>query len=219
MPDKFYDTLMRVPIIAYTIFFVVRELNGLRQIIGQHPTFDHDLGFIFNLAARISVLQFMLLLVLFHVVRYQPLKKFDALAPKVTALLGLTLSLTVLLLPRAGADPRFDGASLLFTLSGNILSIVALMTLGRSLSIMPEARKLVVDGLYRWIRHPLYFAEEIALIGVFLQFRTWTAAALLSAHLIFQLLRMHWEEKILNESFPEYGEYCRRTHRLIPGVY
>ena len=59
MPDKFYDTLMRVPIIAYTIFFVVRELNGLRQIIGQHPTFDHDLGFIFNLAARISVLQFM----------------------------------------------------------------------------------------------------------------------------------------------------------------
>jgi len=219
MPDKFYDTLMRAPIIAYTIFFFVREVNALRGIIGQHPTFDNDWAFIFNLAARISVIQFMLLLVLFHIARYRPLKKFDSMAPKVTALIGLTLSLTVLLLPRAGGDPWFDGASLSLTLSGNILCIVALMTLGRSISIMPEARKLVVDGLYRRIRHPLYLAEEVALIGVFLQFRSWPAAALLMAHFIFQLMRMYWEEKILKESFPEYGEYCRTTHRLIPGIY
>jgi len=33
---------------------------------------------------------------------------------------------------------------------------------------MPEARKLVTRGAYRFVRHPLYVAEEVAIIGTFL---------------------------------------------------
>ncbi len=219
MNEKLYDTLMRVPIICFTIFFAVRELMALQVIIGRHPSMDSDVAFFFTLAARVSVIQFMLLLVLFHFVRHRPLKKLETWTPKVTAFLGLTLSLGVLLLPRAAGDPLSDSVSVLLILVGNIMCISTLMTLGRSISIMPEARKLVVDGIYRRIRHPLYLAEEIALIGVFLQFRSWSAAAVLGVHLAFQLGRIYWEERILIETFPQYSEYRNRTHRLIPGIY
>ena len=46
-------------------------------------------------------------------------------------------------------------------------------SVGRSVSVMPEARKLVTSGLYRHIRRPLYLVEEIGVLGLFLQFRSW----------------------------------------------
>ena len=30
---------------------------------------------------------------------------------------------------------------------------------------------------------------------------------------------MDWEEGILSGVFPEYAEYQRRSHRLVPGLY
>lgn len=219
MSNTLYDALMRVPIICFTMFFVVRAVDGVRTAIGNHPSLDGDIAFLLSLAARISVIEFLLLLVAFHLARHRPLKKFDTWMPKATAMLGLTLSLGVLLLPRAADDPWFDGASAALVLAGNTMCIFTLLTLGRSISIMPEARELVRDGIYRRIRHPLYLAEEVALLGVFLQFRSWPAAAVLVVHLLFQLGRIHWEEKILIEAFPQYGEYRRGTWRLIPGIY
>lgn len=219
MPNLLYDALMRIPIIGYTLFFLLRDIDSLRQIIGRRPTLDGDWNYLVSIACRVSVLLFLLLLVVFHLARHRPLKKFDTLAPKATALLGLMLSLPILLLPRAASDPWFDGASLALTLAGNILCILSLITLGRSISIMPEARKLVVEGIYGRIRHPLYFAEEVSLLGAFLQFRSWPAAALLTVHLLFQLGRIHWEERILGAAFPEYEDYRRTTYRLIPGIY
>jgi protein-S-isoprenylcysteine O-methyltransferase Ste14 len=99
------------------------------------------------------------------------------------------------------------------------MAIVAVMDLGRCMSIMPEARKLVTGGLYRRIRHPLYLAEEIAVLGFCLQFRTWQAAPIVIVHLYLQIRRMDWEEGILAQAFPEYAGYRLRTYRLVPGLY
>jgi protein-S-isoprenylcysteine O-methyltransferase Ste14 len=53
-------------------------------------------------------------------------------------------------------------------LGGNALAVLVLVQLGRSFSIMAEARRLVTSGVYRWVRHPLYLAEELAVIGIVL---------------------------------------------------
>ena len=53
-------------------------------------------------------------------------------------------------------------------LGGNALAVLVLLQLGRSFSIMAEARQLVTAGVYRWVRHPLYLAEELAVIGIVL---------------------------------------------------
>jgi protein-S-isoprenylcysteine O-methyltransferase Ste14 len=69
------------------------------------------------------------------------------------------------------------------------------------------------------VRHPLYLAEEIAIIGLFIQFASVWTALLLTVQIAFQLRRMHNEELVLAANFPEYDAYRRNTARLVPGVY
>ena len=76
-----------------------------------------------------------------------------------------------------------------------------------------------IDTINRFVRHPLYLAEELAIIGIFMQFASAWTALLLAVQIAFQLRRMHNEEVVLTETFPEYAAYRRRTARLIPGVY
>ena len=42
--------------------------------------------------------------------------------------------------------------------------------LGKSFSIIPQARRLVREGPYSVVRHPLYLAEEVALLSCLLRF-------------------------------------------------
>jgi protein-S-isoprenylcysteine O-methyltransferase Ste14 len=75
---------------------------------------------------------------------------------------------------------------------------------------LPVACDLLLPRIYSKVRHPLYLAESVATLGVLLQYRSMGAE---------QLWRMHEEEKVLEAQSPEYGEYRRRTARLVPGVY
>ena len=212
------DKWMRLPILLFTAFFLWREFGSL-QVFLERPPIAWEGVFVANLAARLSLLIFLALLVYFHATRSQPSRAAAGWQPKISALLGLTLGNLLLLLPRAELETTLAAVSALFLLVGNYLCIVVLLHLGRSLSIMAEARKLVTHGPYRLVRHPLYLAEEVATIGIFLQFLSWPAAAVLALHFGFQIARMLNEERVLGEAFPEYADYARRTARLIPGVW
>jgi len=213
-----YDKLMRLPIILFTCFFLLREIGLLGDFLAHHQM-RIGLQFIAELGGRISLVLFLLLLVGMHAFRARPINKAQGWQPKLSAILGLTLGNLLLLIDRAGAYPLIDLISASLLLIGNYLCIVTLMHLGRSLSIMAEARRLVTSGPYSIIRHPLYFAEEIATVGIFLQFRSWEAAAILIIHFVFQIRRMLNEERVLLETFPEYAGYMNKTARLIPGVW
>lgn len=216
---KVYDFAMRVPVIAFTLFFVMRETASLRLIVASHPYFADDWAFFATVASRVSVIVFLVLLAALHALRRRPVRKYDSVRPKIAALLGVLLPYLMLLLSRAPVNPIWDAGSAALVLAGNIVCIVAVLDLGRSLSVMPEARQLVTEGLYGRIRHPLYLAEAVAVLGVFLQFRSLAAAGIVAAQYYFQLRRMHWEEGMLSSAFPDYQAYCKRSHRLIPGIY
>ncbi|MFY9260323.1 MAG: isoprenylcysteine carboxylmethyltransferase family protein [Gallionella sp.] len=209
---------MRIPIILFTGFFFLREIASLVTFL-EHPSLFLDAQFVSALAARISLIAFLGLLVFFHFTRSQPINQAAGWQPKISALLGLTLGNLLLLLNRASLPPMMDLMSALFLIVGNYLCIVTLFHLGRSISIMAEARQLVTSGPYRFVRHPLYLAEEIATIGIFMQFMSWQAAVVLGVHFIFQIVRMRNEERVLSATFPEYHDYAQRTARLIPGVW
>ena len=49
---------------------------------------------------------------------------------------------------------------------GTLASVYCLYYLGRSFSIMACARELVTHGPYGVIRHPLYVAEAITVLGI-----------------------------------------------------
>lgn len=125
-----------------------------------------------------------------------------------------------------GAGPTLLVLPAAFSTVGVALSIVALSGalwslayLRRSLSIIPEARRLTTGGPYRLVRHPLYFFEVLAAIGVL---GTTLGAISVSSFCVFvgmQVTRSRFEERLLAGAFPEYSDYARRTRRLVPFVW
>jgi len=210
---------MRLPIVAYQLFLISRELTSIRGLIAFHPYFGGDWPFLFAVCARVAGVIFISAILLLSILRFRPVGKYANWSPKITALLGTLFTYLILLTPRSPSVALWDGVSTAMILVGTTTAILAVLDLGRSMSIMPEARKLVTGGLYGRIRHPVYLAEEIAVLGFCLQFRNWLAAPIILVHLYFQIRRMDWEEGILARAFGEYAEYRQRTFRLVPGVY
>ena len=79
-------------------------------------------------------------------------------------------------------------------------------------------RELVVRGLYRFVRNPMYVAGVVILLGHFL----WSQAAILLAYtavvfLVFHLFVVLYEEPALSRQFGEaYREYRARVPRWVP---
>jgi methanethiol S-methyltransferase len=80
-----------------------------------------------------------------------------------------------------------------------------------------EPPRLVVTGLYRWVRHPLYTAS---LLFIWLMpVMTWNLLALnLGLTLYIVIGTVLEERKLLAEFGEEYASYVRRTPMLIPGL-
>ena len=102
---------------------------------------------------------------------------------------------------------------------GMILSIYSLASLGRSFSIIPQARKLVKSGPYRLVRHPLYVGELIGLFGVVLVGISISKMAIFFLIVGCQIYRAIQEERLLSNVSLEYKEYCSKTARFIPGIF
>ena len=168
-------------------------------------------------ANRCLKLAFFTMLIVMYVIR-RPAKETDR-RPLImlVSLIGTFCILATSYLP---ATPRGTGAVLasdLLITFGMAWAVWGLAYLRRSFSIVPEARELVTGGPYRLSRNPLYFGEGIASIGVMLPvFGPWQAA-LLVLFMTSQVLRIHWEQRILEKVFGEaYRRYRERVPVLIP---
>jgi len=96
--------------------------------------------------------------------------------------------------------------------------------LGTNWSVTLEVReqhRLITQGVYRRIRHPMYLALALYSIGQALVIPNWVAGpSNLIAFAILFALRVRAEEKMMVEEFgDEYTAYSARTKRLIPGVW
>jgi protein-S-isoprenylcysteine O-methyltransferase Ste14 len=213
-----YDVVIRVLFICWILFLAVPSANGVVTRVRVHPgSWDPEL--LAELLARGATLLFFVLAAWLVLIRIRPVSKASGLQPRLSALAGSFLLLSVVLFPRQDLSIGLNLLSAGLLLLGHLLAVCGLVRLGRSFSIMAEARRLVTDGPYALVRHPLYVAEEISAIGLFLQHASLGTALLLIAHLAFQLQRMRNEEQVLRATFPEYETYAVRTRRLIPGVY
>jgi protein-S-isoprenylcysteine O-methyltransferase Ste14 len=169
--------------------------------------------------SEIITLAFFVLLVVMFALRYIPQRGALGFWPRFAAVVGTFLSLGFVQLPPQELSPGLFLTSLLLLIAGTAFGVYAVVVLGRSISVMPEARRLVTSGPYALIRHPLYLGEMVAIAGIALQHLSAWALLLLGLAWAFQLQRMIFEERVLSQSFPEYGDYMARTARLVPGVY
>jgi protein-S-isoprenylcysteine O-methyltransferase Ste14 len=96
--------------------------------------------------------------------------------------------------------------------------------LGTNWSITLEVReehRLITQGVYRWVRHPMYSALFLYAVGQALVIPNWLAGpANLIAFAVLFALRVGAEERMMLEGFgDEYAAYSARTKRLVPGVW
>ena len=87
--------------------------------------------------------------------------------------------------------------------------------------IQTDRGHVVCDsGPYRFVRHPGYAGNILALFGIVLALGSvWTLIAAAVA-LIIAVIRTVLEDHTLQEELPGYRDYVRRVrYRLIPGIY
>jgi protein-S-isoprenylcysteine O-methyltransferase Ste14 len=96
--------------------------------------------------------------------------------------------------------------------------------LGRYWSVTLEIREnhgLVTDGIYRFVRHPMYSAYFMWALAQALLLPNWIAgpAGLVGFGTLFAF-RVRREEAMMLQAFgDEYAAYAARTKRIIPGVF
>lgn len=107
--------------------------------------------------------------------------------------------------------------------AGGVLRLWPVFVLGHRFSglvAIQPGHTLVTDGVYGVIRHPSYLGLLITMLGWALAFRSGVGLVLTALTIPPLLARIRAEETLLRTQFgSEYDGYCRRTSRLIPGLY
>ncbi len=86
--------------------------------------------------------------------------------------------------------------------------------------LLKKNHKLITDGPYKFIRHPMYLSYLVFFLGLTLISGNYVFG-LLSNGIILSLifLRLPLEEKILIQRFPEYEKYSKKVSRIIPFIW
>ena len=103
--------------------------------------------------------------------------------------------------------------------SGIVLSLVALLCLGKSFGIVAADRGLVTSGPYGVVRHPAYAAYLVSELGFLVLNFSVLNVAVLTVVWVLQISRIIAEERVLSgdSAYAEYG--ARVTKRLVPAVW
>jgi protein-S-isoprenylcysteine O-methyltransferase Ste14 len=201
-----------LPALFFSIFLARQLLfvwDGLRSV---HQASDY----LFLLQQLLALAYFTMLVVLYST--RLPKRGTDHRAAVIfIAFTGTFSAIAAPFLPGGGRHEGLVLAADLLGTAGLAYSVWGLAYLRRSFSIIPEARRLVTGGPYSLSRHPVYLGEIIAAVGINLATAGWPSALAVVYFVVCELLRIRWEERVLERAFPdEYPTYARRVARYFP---
>lgn len=107
-------------------------------------------------------------------------------------------------------------AAVLVSLVGYGVAAWAVMSLGRSFSLLVAVRTVVHRGAYRWVRHPMYLGYLLLFAGLVFAAPSVLSLGLSAVYLLLTLSRAWLEEAALSRHSAEYREYAAHTGFLLP---
>ncbi len=105
---------------------------------------------------------------------------------------------------------------------GLAMAVMARLQLGKNWVNIEDCQvlsgqSLITNGIYQYIRHPIYTGDILLLVGLELALNSWLVLAI-SIPLLVVIRQTLAEEALLSKMFPDYNAYCRRTKRFIPFI-
>lgn len=131
--------------------------------------------------------------------------------------IGIAGAYTILFFqPVAGNDMLI---AILLQLFGMCLQFAGMLSLNRSIGFVAANRGIKTGGMYKLVRHPLYFAYIVSFLGYTInQFSVWNLAVYVIM-IVCLYLRTRCEEAVLRQD-PEYQAYAEKVkYRMIPGLF
>jgi protein-S-isoprenylcysteine O-methyltransferase Ste14 len=121
-------------------------------------------------------------------------------------------------------DPIVAYIGIIFLIIGGIIMIIRRIQLGKygtPVVHTGEEHKLVTKGLYKIVRHPMYFGAIFMMLGPYLAFRSiFVLIGMMILYIFLLKMRIQFEEETLIGTFgQEYKNYIRGTKKLIPFIY
>lgn len=112
-----------------------------------------------------------------------------------------------------------ERAGLLVAILGTLMLMIALLQLNTYLSPFPTPKpgaRLQSQGLYKYIRHPIYAGILWAVFGGSLYLESGYKLLVSSALLILFYRKTKYEEKRLMQAYPDYVAYRKTAGRFLP---
>jgi protein-S-isoprenylcysteine O-methyltransferase Ste14 len=197
-------------------FFVEKSFNLVAAVI--YGVMAYRMGLDWLATGRLSSVFFLTLesaIIVLFLIRNMP--KQTSTQPYDWFVALMATALPMLLRP---AMTVHDTALLLtLQLAGVTMSIMAVLFLNKSFGIVPANRGVKRGGLYRYVRHPIYAGYILTYSAYILQNMTQANITLMLLFLVFIVLRIFAEEKLLAQD-PAYADYMKQTRwRILPGVF
>jgi len=204
----------------YRFYYLLWEMGCAGLLLAWYAHFIYIIGSSFLHTHALSSLFYLiyeLMIVLFLVIRNLPKEISFSPYDWFIGIFG-TVGSTLLRPVENGMLPEMDFLIVL-QLLGIIISVVGLASLSKSFGVVPANRGIKTNGLYRYIRHPLYSGYFFTLTAFVLQNANIYNIAVLGMFFALKILRILAEERLLLED-PEYFAYAAKTKwRIIPFVW
>ncbi len=213
-----WDFACRMVAGSFFVYLLMINVLELTSFVQQQVRASSNFHFYLSIVSKLTITAFIGLHCLLFIIRWRPIEKSRGPMPRVMAMAGSFFFYLIAIPGQESSLPQII-VGLVLVSGGTLLAILALSKLGRSYSIMPEARRLVTTGFYSFVRHPMYLSEAVAIAGIIIQRLSLYSLALFTIHLWIQIQRMKNEEAVLERTFPEYEAYKAKVSRLIPNVY
>lgn len=197
--DKNWERAANAAAIIFYLVLMYRTLKHL--LLTGHPS-----GFF--------LLIFEALIISLFLIRKTP--KDISLSPYdwFIALAGTIMPMQFI--PGGGLDTTFLH---IVQFAGMGLSMLGIISLNKSFGLVAANRGVKTEGLYRYVRHPVYAGYFVSFFAFFLQNASVYNFVVLMLVYLLQVLRIYSEEKFLSKD-PQYRKYMDRVRwRICPFIF
>lgn len=121
-------------------------------------------------------------------------------------------------------EPIFNsGILFLVQIIAIVIGLTGVFTLKLGhFNIAPIPKKdcyLHTKGIYNFIRHPMYSSTFLFFMPALLTTSNNVSFLVFGVLSITLLIKLHFEEYLLQQKFPEYSKYQIKTKKLIPFIF